>query len=80
MSCGVGHRHSSDPTLLWLWNRLAATASIGPLARESPCASGAAIEKTKKKKKKKKKEKDKKQANKMSLMKLTPEVAPEDRS
>ena len=34
MSCGVGHRCSSDPTLLWPWRRLAATAPIGPLAWE----------------------------------------------
>ena len=25
---GVGHRHGSDPQLLWLWRRLAATAPI----------------------------------------------------
>ena len=28
MSCDVGHRCSSDPALLWLWHRLAATALI----------------------------------------------------
>ena len=28
MSCGVGHRHGSDPALLWLWHRLAAVAHI----------------------------------------------------
>ena len=58
MSCGVGHRCGSDPVLLWLWRRLAATAPIRPLAWEPPCATGAAqemAEKTKKKKKKKKK-------------------------
>ena len=49
MSCGVGHRCGSDPTLLWLWHRPAATALIRPLAWEPPYASGAAIEKTKKK-------------------------------
>ena len=32
VSCGVGHRHGSDPALLWLWGRLAATGLIGPLA------------------------------------------------
>ena len=31
MSCGVGHRHGSDPELLWLWCRLAAAAMILPL-------------------------------------------------
>ena len=30
--------------MLWLWSRLAATAPIGPLAREPPCATGAAQE------------------------------------
>ena len=49
MSCGVGCRRGSDPTLLWLWCRLAATALIKPLAWEPPYASGAALEKTKKK-------------------------------
>ena len=28
VSCGVGHRHGSDPWLLWLWCRLAAAALI----------------------------------------------------
>ena len=50
MSCGVGHRHGSDPALLWLWCRLVATAPIRPLAWEPPYAVGAALEKTKKKK------------------------------
>ena len=45
--CGVGHRRDSDPMLLWLWRRLAATARIRPLAWESPYAMGVAIEKTK---------------------------------
>ena len=34
MSCGVGRRRGSDPALLWLWRRLAATAPIRPLAQE----------------------------------------------
>jgi len=50
VSCGGGHRGSSDPTLLWLWHRLAATALIGPLAWEPPYATGAGLEKDKKKK------------------------------
>ena len=34
-SCsGIGHRHSSDLVLLWLWCRPAATAQICPLAWE----------------------------------------------
>ena len=31
-----------DPSLLWLWCRLAATALIGPLAWEPPYAMGVA--------------------------------------
>ena len=48
MSCGVGGRRGSDPALLWLWRRLVATALVGPLAWEPPCAAGAALEKAKK--------------------------------
>ena len=44
MSCGVGHRCSSDPELLWLWYRPVATAPIQPLAWEPPYATGAAQE------------------------------------
>ena len=54
VSCGVGLRHGSDPTLLWLWRRPGATAPSRPLAWEPPYAAGAALEKTKKKKKKRK--------------------------
>ena len=43
MSCGVGRRCGSDPALLWLWRRLAATAPIGPLAWEPPYAKGEAL-------------------------------------
>ena len=53
MSCGVGCSHGSDPVLLWLWCRLAATALIRPLAWEPPYALGAALEKAQKDKKKK---------------------------
>ena len=56
MSCGVGQRHGSDPSLLWLWSRPAATAVIRPLAWEPPYAVGVALEKAKRPKKKKKKE------------------------
>ena len=38
--------------MLWLWNRLAATALIRPLAWEFPYAMGAAFKSQKKKKKK----------------------------
>ena len=48
MSCGVGHRHSSDPALLWLWYRLEATAPIRPLFWELPYATGVALKSEKK--------------------------------
>ena len=57
MSCGVARRHGLDPTLLWLWYRLAATAPIGPLAWEPPYAAGEALEKRQKDKKQKQKQK-----------------------
>ena len=49
MSCGVGHRRGSDPTLLWLWCRLAAVALIQPLAWELPYAMGTALKRKNKK-------------------------------
>ena len=49
MNCGLDHRRGSDPVLLWLWPRLAATAPIQPLAWESPYAMGAALKRQKKK-------------------------------
>ena len=39
MNCGVGHRHDSDPELLWLWCRPAAAALIQPLGWELPYAT-----------------------------------------
>ena len=56
MSCGIGHRHSSDPQLLWLWCRPAAAAPIGPLVWEFPYAVGVALKSQKEKKRKEKKE------------------------
>ena len=50
MSCGVGHRRGSDPSLLWLWCRPAAVALIGPLAREPPYAAGVALKRQKRNK------------------------------
>ena len=47
MSYGVGHRRGSDPTMLWLWYRLAAVALIGPLPWEIPYAAGMALKKQK---------------------------------
>ena len=57
MSCGVVHRCSSNPALLWLWCRLEATALIQPLAWEPPYATGTALKSQKPKAKKKKKKK-----------------------
>ena len=51
MSCGVGRRRGSDPTLLWLWRRPAAATPIQPLAWEPPHATEAAQEKAKRPKK-----------------------------
>ena len=55
MSCGVGRRHGSDPALLWLRCRPAATALIHSLAWEPPNAleknaAGVALKRPKKKK------------------------------
>ena len=49
MSCGVGRRRRSDPVLLWLWHKPAATVPIPPLAWEPPYDAGAVLEKAKKK-------------------------------
>ena len=54
MSCGVGHRCGSDPKLLWLWCRPAATALIGSLAWEPPYAAGAVLKRQKNQKERKK--------------------------
>ena len=59
MSCGVGHRCSSDVALLWLWCRLAATAPIQPPDWETPYAVGMAPKRKKKRKKERKKKKRK---------------------
>ena len=48
MSCGVGRRRGSDPTLLWLWRRPETIAQIRSLAWKPPYAAGAALEKGKK--------------------------------
>ena len=45
MSCGVGHRCSSDPALLWLWCRLVAAALIPSLAWELPYVAGVVLNK-----------------------------------
>ena len=53
MSCGVGYRRSLEPTLLWLWYRLAAVVLIQPLPWEPPYAMGAVLKRQKIKIKKK---------------------------
>ena len=50
MRYGVGCRLGSDPTLLWLWYRLEATADWTPTLGTSPCL-GCSPAKDKKKKK-----------------------------
>ena len=47
MSCGVGHRHSSDLALLWLWP--AAVAPIRPSLGTSICCRCGSKKKNKKK-------------------------------
>ena len=51
MSCGGGHRHGSDPTLLLQWHRPAATAPIWPLVWDPPYAMGAALKRQRDQKK-----------------------------
>ena len=48
MSCGVGHRLTLDPVLLWLWHKPVATAPMKPLAWEPPYAVGSGPRKGKK--------------------------------
>ena len=55
MSCGIGRSCGSDPVLLWLWYRPAATAPIQPLAWELPYVTGVAQKGPRKNKKKKRK-------------------------
>ena len=49
MSCGVGHRHSSDPELLWLW----LAAATPTLAWELPYVEGVALKSRRKEGKRK---------------------------
>ena len=51
VSCSIGHKCGSDPSLLWQWYMLAAGAPIWLLAWELPYASGVALKNQKKKKK-----------------------------
>ena len=52
MSSSEGHRRGSDPTLLWLWCRLAAVAAIRLLIWGLPYAVGMALKKQNKTKQK----------------------------
>ena len=70
MSCTVGRRCGSDPALLWLRRRLAATAPIRPLAWELPYVSSAA-QKYKKKKKGEEEEERKKVGDKLRMSTTT---------
>ena len=45
----MGHRRGSDPTSLWLWCRLAATALIQLLVWVPPYAMGVALKRQKQK-------------------------------
>ena len=54
MSCGVGHRGSSDLAMLWLKHMPAATAPIQPLAWEPPNVAVVALKEKKKDKRQKK--------------------------
>ena len=49
MSCGVGHRHGSDLSLLWLWHKPATTALTRLLAWEPPYAVSVGLKRQKKK-------------------------------
>ena len=51
MNCGVGHRGTLDPTLLWLWCGLAAVVLIQHLPWELPYAMGVALKNKNKNKK-----------------------------
>ena len=59
MSCGVGHKCGSGPTLLWLWCGPAAVALIRPLAWELPYAVDVTLKKQKVKRKEKNRTKKK---------------------
>ena len=48
MSCGVVRTYGLDPTLLWLWCRLAVAALILPLAWELSYVTDVALKKKKK--------------------------------
>ena len=71
MSCGAGCRYVSDPTLLQLWHRPAATAPIGHLAWKPPQAAGEALKRQKGREKKKEKSRKKKKKQEKKKKKQT---------
>ena len=71
MGCGMGSRCGSDPKLLWLWCRPAATALIQPLAWEPPYAKGEAL----KSQQRQKKQKTKNKSVHTSLVPRTPKLS-----
>ena len=53
VSCGIGHKHSSDPALLWpcgIGRQLLSSMQVGPLDWELPYAAGVALKRQKKRK------------------------------
>ena len=68
VSCGVGHRHSSDLAFLWLWHRSAAVAPIWPLAWKHTYATGMTL----KRQKTKKQNKTKRNKTKQKRLNQTP--------
>ena len=48
VSCGAHRSHSPESTLLWLWQRPAAVALIGPLTWEPPYAADVILKSKKK--------------------------------
>ena len=69
VSYGVGCRPGLDPSLLWLWHRLVATALNWPLAWEPPYATDAALCRGEKKK-------DKNRVSKMAYKYLVTQFHP----
>ena len=47
VAVNCGRRGGSDPSLPWLWRRLATAAPIRPLAWEPPYAVGAVLKRQK---------------------------------
>ena len=77
MTAALHHRCSSDPALLWLWCRLAATSPMGPLAWEtSICCRNGPKQTNKQKSKNKTNQQQQKKENKMEFPVLKAPWAP----